>query len=127
VSRSVFLLLLLGGLPNAGADTPSPLPPPRLALQLEAPDPAGPWKMVVTNEGEVPLRFAADGRLLSLEIEPPEIGGLEDPYGKAAAKKKPATVVCRLPAELRPSAVAEDRAVVLGPGSRYEEVVSPAF
>lgn len=84
--------------------------------------------MVVTNEGDVPLRVGADGRLLSLEIEPPEAGGLEDPYGKAVAKKKPPPpVVCRLPAELRPSVVVEDRAVVLGPGSRYEEVVSPAF
>lgn len=124
MSRSVFFLLLLAGLPKAGADAPT-LPPPRLTLQLEAPDPAGPWKMVVTNEGEVPLRVAADGRLLSLEIEPPE--GLDNPYAKGGPKKKPAPVVCRLPADLRPSAVVEDRAIVLGPGSRYEEVVSPAL
>jgi len=127
VSRSLFFLLLLGALPKAGADVPA-LPPAHLTLRLDAPDLAGPWKMVVTNEGDVPLRFAADGRLLSFEIEPPEVGGLEDPYGKTAAKKKPPPpVVCKLPAELRPSMVAEDRAVVLGPGNRYEEVVSPAF
>jgi hypothetical protein len=84
--------------------------------------------MVVTNDGDVPLRFAADGRLLSLEIAPPEAGGLEDPYGKAGAKKKPPPpTVCRLPSELRPSSVAENRAVILGPGNRYEEVVSPAL
>ena len=127
MSRSLFLLLLLGAVPKAGADVPA-LPPPRITLRLEAPDLAGPWKMVVTNEGDVPLRFAADGRLLSFEIEPPEAGGLEDPYSKTAAKKKPPPpVVCRLPTELRPSVVVEDRAVVLGPGNRYEEVVSPAL
>jgi len=126
VSRSVLLLLLLGALPKAGGD-PAPLPPPRIALRLEAPDVAGPWKMVVTNDGEVPLRVAADGRLLSLEIEPPEEGSLDDPYGKAAKKKPPPPVVCKLPLELRPSGVVEERAIVLGPGSRYEEVVSPAL
>ena len=127
VIRSVLLLLLLGGLPKTGGDAP-PLPPPRIALRLEAPDVAGPWKMVVTNDGDVPVRVAADGRLLSLEIERPEEGGPEDPYGKAGARKKPPPpVVCRLPSELRPSGVTEDRAVVLGPGTRYEEVVSPAL
>jgi hypothetical protein len=85
--------------------------------------------MVVTNEGDVPLRVAADGRLLSLEIEPPpEDGALADPYGKSGAKKKsPPPVICRLPPELRPSVVVEERAIMLGPGSRYEEVVSPEF
>ena len=128
MSRSVFLLLLLGGLPYAGAEAPPSLPAARIALRLEAPDIAGPWKMVVTNDGETPLRIAADGRLLSLEIEPPEAGGLEDPYGKAGPKKKPPPpVVCKLPSDLRPASVLEERAIVLGPGSRYEEVVSPAL
>jgi hypothetical protein len=125
VPKTALFLLLLGALPKSG-DEPAPLPAPRLALRLQAPDVAGPWKMVVTNDGESPLRFAADGRLLSLEIEPPEDGGLEAPYGKPG-KKKPPKVVCRLPPELRPIAVFDDRAIVLGPGNRYEEVVSPDF
>jgi hypothetical protein len=84
--------------------------------------------MVVTNDGETPLRFAADGRLLSFEIEPPEDAGTDQPYGKPGVKKKtPAPVVCKLPSELRPAGVVDDRAVVLGPGTRYEEVVSPAL
>jgi hypothetical protein len=110
-----------------GSEAP-PLPPAQVALQIEAPDVAGPWKLVVTNEGEVPLRVAADGRLLSLEIEPPEDAASDDPYGKATVKKKPPPpVVCRLPPELRPSGVTDERAIRLGPGSRYEEVVSPAL
>jgi hypothetical protein len=99
-----------------------------LALRLDAPDAAGPWKMVVTNDGDVPLRVAADGRLLSFEVEPSDDNDADAPYGKPVVKKKPTRpVVCKLPAELRPSAVAEDRAVILAPGSRYEEVVSPAL
>ena len=114
-------------MPQPGSE-PAPLPPARIALRLEAPDVGGPWKMVVSNEGDVPLRFAADGRLLRLEVEPPEDDGADQPYGKAGAKKKaPPPVVCRLPADLRPAGVVESRAVVLGPGARYEEVVSPAL
>ena len=112
--RPVLLLLLLSGLPKV--DEPPPLPAPRLTLRLDAPDSAGPWKMVVTNDGETPLRFAADGRLLSFEIEPPEDAGTDQPYGKPGVKKKtPAPVVCKLPSELRPAGVVDDRAVVLGP------------
>jgi hypothetical protein len=126
VLRSVLLLFLLAGLPK-GDETP-PLPAPRLTLRLDAPDSAGPWKMVVTNDGEVPLRFAADGRLLTFEIEPPEDAGTDQPYGKPGVKKKtPAPVICKLPTELRPAGVIENRAIVLGPGNRYEEVVSPAL
>jgi hypothetical protein len=103
------------------------MPPASISLRMQAPDTAGPWKLVVTNQGDVPLRFAADGRLLSLDVEPPvEMDG-DAPYGKAAPKKKPVTVTCKLPSELRPSAVVEDRAIVLSPGSRYEEVISPAL
>jgi hypothetical protein len=127
VLRSALLLLLLSALPKDG-DDPALLPAPRLTLRLDAPDSAGPWKMVVTNDGDVPLRFAADGRLLSLEIEPPEDAGVDEPYAKPGVKKKaPAPVVCKLPPELRPAGVVEDRAVVLGPGRRYEEVVSPGL
>jgi hypothetical protein len=121
------LLLLLGGLPKVGSEAP-PLPPARVALRIEAPDVAGPWKLVVTNDGDVPLRVAADGRLLSLEIEAPDDASTEDPYGKPTVKKKPPPpVVCRLPPELRPSSITDERAIMLRPGTRYEEVVSPAF
>jgi hypothetical protein len=104
------------------------MPPANVALRIEAPDVAGPWKLVLSNDGDVPLRVAADGRLLTLEVAPPEEINIDDPYGTSTVKKKPPPpTVCRLPPELRPSAVTDERAVVLAPGSRYEEVVSPAL
>jgi hypothetical protein len=99
-----------------------------VALRIDAPDLAGPWKLVVTNQGDVPVRFAADGRLLTLELPKPE-----GPYAsvkrnpKAPPSKPAPPIICKLPAELRPSGVVEDRAVLLGPGARYEEVFSPAL
>lgn len=125
MTSAILLLFLLGGLPKPGNDPP-PLQAPRVTLRLDAPDAGGPWKMVVTNHGDVPVRLAADGRLLSLEVEPPEDAD-DDPYAGKKKKGRPATVICKLPAELRPSAVVESRAVVLEPGARYEEVISPAL
>jgi hypothetical protein len=126
--RSLAVVLLLAGaaLPKGDEDAPA-LPPPRIELRVDVPDLAGPWKMVVTNQGDVPVRLAADGRLLALEIKPkPEAEAAESPAKKK--HKPPArSTMCRLPAELRPSEATDDRAVVLGPGARYEEVVSPAL
>ena len=122
---SISLLAIFGAASaRPGGEVPQ-LPPPNVVLRIDAPDPAGPWKMVVTNNGDVPVRFAADGRLLSFEMPKPE-----DPYegsGKKKVTKTSPPVVCKLPPDLRPSGVIESRAVLLGPGSRYEEVVSPAF
>jgi hypothetical protein len=118
-------LAIFGAAPSRpGSEVPQ-LPQPNVILRIDAPDPAGPWRMVVTNNGDVPVRFAADGRLLSFEMPKPE-----DPYEGSTKKKKanqPAPVVCKLPPDLRPTGVVENRAVLLGPGARYEEVVSPAF
>jgi hypothetical protein len=120
--------MLLGELPKGADAAPSP-PAPRVSLRIDAPDLAGPWKMVVTNDGDVPLRFDADGRLLTFEIEAPPDEDSVEPYGKARTlkKKTPPSAICRLPTELRPAMVAEDRAVVVPPGARYEEVISPAL
>jgi hypothetical protein len=93
---------------------------------VDVPDLAGPWKMVVTNQGDVPVRVAADGRLLALEIKPKE-DAQADPPAKKKRKLPPRSTICRLPAELRPADVTDERAVVLEPGARYEEVVSPAL
>jgi hypothetical protein len=53
----------------------------------------------------------------------------EDPHAPAGKKnaKSPPPIVCKLPPALRPTDVVEDRAVLLGPGARYEEVISPAL
>jgi len=119
-----ILLLASAALTKGEGDSPA-LPPPRIELRVDAPDLAGPWKMVVTNQGDVPVRFAADGRLLALEIQPKQ-DEAETPTTKKR-KAAPRSTICKLPPELRPSGVIDDRAVVLGPGARYEEVVSPAL
>jgi hypothetical protein len=119
------ILLLASAALSKGEGNAPALPPARVELRIDVPDLAGPWKMVVTNQGDVPVRFAADGRLLALEIQPKA-----DAEGEAPTKKRkaaPRSTICKLPPELRPSGVVDDRAVVLGPGARYEEVVSPAL
>ena len=117
---SIPVLAFLGVTSRGSVNDGPQLPPPQVVLRIDAPDPAGPWRMVVTNNGEVPVRFAADGRLLRFEMPK-----ADDPYESPAKKKAKATapVVCKLPSDLRPAGVVENRAVVLGPGARYEEVV----
>jgi hypothetical protein len=118
-----LLLFVLAGASSQKSDDAPQLPPARVVLRVDATDPASPWKMVVTNQGDVPVRFAADGRLLTLEMPKPE-----DPNKPAPKKAKPPPpIVCKLPAELRPAGVVDDRAVVLAPGARYEEVINPAL
>jgi hypothetical protein len=102
------------GRPSA-AEPASDLPPPDVSLRVEAANLDGPWKLVVTNRSAASLRFAADGRLLRLEVRTEE----------EPKKKKGGPTTCRLPAGLRPSGVAEDRSVVLPPGARYEEHFAP--
>ena len=54
----------------------------------------------------------------------------QDAEAEPPAKKRklpPKPTVCKLPSELRPSGVVDERAVILAPGARYEEVVSPAL
>ncbi len=119
-----LLLIALGGAGPKPSDEPPPLPPPLVTLQVDAPDPVGPWKMVVTNKGEIPVRLAADGRLLTLELPPRADADTDRPTKR---RKPPGPLVCKLPLPLKPSSVTEDRAVVLGAGARYEEVFSPAL
>jgi hypothetical protein len=125
--RIPALLLLptaLAGGPKGDNAAPAP-PPAALALRVEAPDVSSPWKMIVTNAGEIPVRLAADGRLLRFEVLPPEGDDAEPPKGHA--KKAKAPVICRLPLGFRPGAVVEDRVVLLAPHTRYEEIVNPAL
>ena len=122
------ILLLAGSaaLPKAADATPT-LPPPRIEMRIDAPDATGPWKMVVTNQGDATLRLAADGRLLRLEITAPEGSAAPQPKARKATPAKPRIVECKLPSDLRPAGIVEDRAVLLRPGARYEEVFSPAL
>ena len=42
-------------------------PPPNVTLEIEASSPRGPWRMRVTNQGDVPVTIVADARLLALD------------------------------------------------------------
>jgi hypothetical protein len=101
---------------TSAAEPASELLAPDVSVRVETANADGPWKLVVTNRSAASLRFAADGRLLRLEVRTEE---------EQKKKKKGGPTTCRLPAGLRPSGVAEDRSVVLAPGARYEETFAP--
>jgi len=110
-------------LPLLAASVASPsangaLPPASMTLEVMATTEGGPWKLVATNTGDEPLRFAADARLLSLEVTPP---------ASATSKKAPKRLSCVLPSALRPESIAHDRAVILRPGASWVEAFDPTL
>lgn len=120
-------MLRLVPLLAAASATPSPsspasLPPASMTLEVKAQE-GGLFRLVVTNQGDETLRFAADARLLRFEVTPP---APSSPPAKGKAKP-PKMVECRLPADFRPSDVRHDRAILLDQGARWEEVVDPAL
>jgi hypothetical protein len=84
-------------------------PPANVKLTIDAPSPRGSWTLRVSNDGEVPVRFAADARLLTLALTP------------RGARK---AVHCRLPADMRPG---DDlgRSIVLQAKGDYTETFEP--
>ena len=100
------------------AEDPAALPPPPLALSFQPGAGGGRelWKLRIENTGDVPVRVAADARLLVLEVTPPP--GFVDPAAvkaKRAAPHKqgaPAPVRCVLPDDARPQ-VDEGRELVV--------------
>jgi hypothetical protein len=78
-------------------------------LTVDAPTLLGTWTMRATNKGDVPVRLAADARLLTLEVTP---------------RGETHPVRCELPADLRP-ADDLDRSLVLPPGRSYAEPFEP--
>jgi len=108
-----------------------PLPEPAVRLWMVAPSPRGPWTMRLDNEGEKPIRIPADVRLLRFEIEPEAyIAPSEevDPKAKkmwAPAKKAATSVLCKLPAPLRPDGFPEPSSLLLRPGESYVESFDP--
>ncbi|MDB4945294.1 MAG: hypothetical protein JWP97_4828 [Labilithrix sp.] len=136
--RGLFAMasaLLVGAGPGvARADEPpavSALAPPPLTLTVTPPATAsggGPWTLRIENTGDVPLRIAADPRLLVLEIAPPVGTELEATPRKTASKKSPAavTVTCRLPDDARP--VSDDGSGLVVPGKRsWSATFDPLF
>jgi hypothetical protein len=130
IGEAFVLLLATSGAAAAPREDPPDLPPAGVALRIQTADAPAPWKMEVTNTGNEMLRLAADGRLLRLEIRPPA-DATPDPTTEKAKKgknaKKDPSVECRAPASLRPAIVADDRAVALPPGARYQEDFDPAL
>ncbi len=107
---------------TAGAAAPSPtsatkratpqaeeLPAANVTLAIEASTPRGPWKMRVTNDGDVPVMLVADARLLALDVTP-----------RSARKAEH----CELPGEMRPQ---DDlvRPLVLPPHRSFAERFEP--
>ncbi len=99
---------LFFGSPSARAEeaAPSTLSAPPLTLSVTPGTGGAPWKVRIENTGEVPVRIAADPRLLVLEVTAPA-GTIEEAAAqkRAGARHKPAepvTVRCMLPGDARP-------------------------
>jgi hypothetical protein len=75
-------------------------------LSLSAPTTRGTWTLRVTNGGDVPVRIAADARVLSLDVTP-------------RGARRP--VHCDLPDDMRPEGGDVERPLVLPPGRAYAE------
>ena len=129
---ATFAALLLGAshAPSARADDVAPaLSPPPLAVSLVPGTGGGPWKLRVENTGDVPVRIAADPRLLVLDVTPP--AGFVDPTVKtkrpASAKpEEPKTSRCVLPEDARPS-TDEGRDLVVPAKRSWSAIVDPLF
>jgi hypothetical protein len=80
-----------------------------IRLTIDAPTPKGPWAMRIVNEGSVPVRLAADARLLSLDVTR---------RGALKAER------CELPPDMRPEDPA-GRSLVLLPARAYVESFEP--
>lgn len=72
---------------------------PPLALGVVPGQNGGPWTLRVENTGELPVRIAADPRLLVLEVTPP--AGTTPAPTRGRAPVDP-TVTCALPEDARP-------------------------
>ena len=64
---------------------------PNVSLAVTPGSAGGPWKLVVTNNGELPVLLAADARIVTLDLIP------QNPSAKVA------TLRCALPDDARPS------------------------
>jgi hypothetical protein len=95
--------------PRAKVPPAPQAPAPQVALTIDAPTARGPWTVRVVNQGQVPVRIAADARLLSLDVTP---------------RGAPRAVHCDLPADMRPDDELET-ALVVPPGRAYTESFEP--
>jgi hypothetical protein len=97
---------------------------PSLAFTVTPSTAGGPWKMTIENTGDVPVRLAADPRLLVLEVTPPASSVPVPKGGKKAPAPK--TVKCTLPNDTRPSAD-DGRELVVPPKRSWSATFDPLF
>lgn len=110
LSAAAFVVVAGAALPRLAWAQAHPPAPPRaepgeVTLALSAPTTRGTWTLRVTNDGDVPVRLAADARMLALDV---------------TARGARAPVRCELPDDMRPEGDLE-RPLVLPPGRSYAE------
>jgi hypothetical protein len=117
-------------LAQSAGDPAAALPAPPLTLSVTPAAGGGPWTLKVENTGDVPVRIAADPRLLVLEVTPP--AGFVDEAAAAKAKASrrkpevPKTLRCELPADTRPSS--DDGHELVVPAKRsWSQPFDPLF
>ena len=113
---------------SAHADDGALAAPP-LVVSLTPGSGGAPWKLRVENTGDVPVRVAADPRLLVLDVTPP--AGFVDPTIKtkraAAAKpEEPKPTRCILPDDARPASD-EGKDLVIPAKRSWSTNVDPLF
>ena len=87
---------------------------PNVTLAVTPGSAGGPWKLVVTNGGELPVLIAADPRIITLDLIP------QNPSAKVT------TVRCNLPDDARPSSD-EGRELVVPAKRSWSTSFDPLF
>lgn len=109
----------------AMAQADDALSPPPLTLSLAPEAGGGSWRLKIENTGDVPVRVAADPRLLVLDITAPA-GTVLDTPKKGVRPSTSLSVTCKLPDDSRP-ANDEGSGLVI-PGKRSWTVpIDPLF
>lgn len=127
---TTFAALVLGASSATSAradDVASALSPPPLTVSLTPGTGGGPWKLHVENTGDVPVRIAADPRLLVLDVTPP--ADFVDPTVKtkrpgSAKPAEPKPVRCVLPQDARP-ATDEGHDLVVPAKRSWSAIIDP--
>lgn len=102
--------------PRAHAEPPASgqLAPPNVTLSVTPGTAGGPWKLVVTNGGELPVLLTADPRVITLDLIP------QNPSAKVT------TLRCALPADARPT-TDEGRELVVPAKRSWSASFDPLF
>lgn len=114
MSRAGFAALAIATViftsPRAHAEPATP----NVTLALTPGTAGGPWKLVVTNGGELPVLLAADPRVITLDLFP------QNPSAKVV------TLRCTLPDDARPSSD-EGRELVVPAKRSWSTTFDPLF